>query len=110
MSLYMPNRGDIVWIDFDPQTGHEQAGRRPALILSPSEYNSKVGLAVLCPITSKKKGYPFEVPIPKGLSIQGVVLSDQVKSMDWRSRKADYVCKMPDELLKTVLIKLTTLL
>jgi mRNA interferase MazF len=110
MSLYVPNRGDLVLIDFNPQAGHEQAGRRPALILSPKEYNSKVGLAILCPITSKKKGYPFEVPIPNGLSIQGVILSDQIKNMDWKSRKADYVSRIPNDVLKAVLIKLYTLL
>jgi len=110
MSLYVPNRGDLVLIDFNPQAGHEQAGRRPALILSPKEYNYKVGLAILCPITSKKKGYPFEVPIPDGLSIQGVILSDQIKNMDWKSRKADYVSKIPNDVLKAVLIKLYTLL
>ena len=79
---HAPDRGDIVWVDFDPQAGHEQAGRRPALIVSPQSYNQKVGLALLCPITNQRKGYPFEVPLPKGLTVAGVVLADQVKSMD----------------------------
>jgi len=110
MSLYVPDRGDLVWIDFNPQAGHEQAGRRPALVLSPKKYNSKVGLAILCPITSKEKGYPFEVAISKGSNVQGVILSDQAKSMDWKSRKIDFISKLPDDFLKTVLLKLNTLL
>ncbi|HTG17989.1 MAG TPA: endoribonuclease MazF, partial [Blastocatellia bacterium] len=84
---YSPDRGDIVWIDFSPQAGHEQAGRRPALVVSPGAYNKKVGLAILCPITSQVKGYPFEVALPDDLPIQGVVLSDQAKSLDWRARR-----------------------
>jgi len=78
---YVPRRGDIVWLSFTPQAGHEQAGRRPALVLSPSAYNRKVGLALFCPVTSRVKGYPFEVTVPKGLSVAGVVLADQVKSL-----------------------------
>jgi len=84
---YIPNKGDIVWLEFDPRLGHEQKGKRPALVLSPLAYNEKVGLALFCPITSHEKGYPFEVKI-SGKAINGVVLSDQVKSFDWRSRKA----------------------
>ena len=76
---YTPDRGDAIWITFNPQAGHEQAGRRPAVVLSPSAYNGKVGLAILCPITSKIKGYPFEVMLPDNLAITGAVLSDQVK-------------------------------
>ena len=92
---YVPDRGDIVWVDFDPQAGHEQAGRRPALILSPQSYNQKVGLVLLCPITNHRKGYPFEVPLPKSLTVTGVVLADQVKSMDWHARRAEFCCKVP---------------
>jgi mRNA interferase MazF len=92
---FIPDRGDVVWISFHPQAGHEQAGRRPALVLSPSAYNGKVGLAVLCPITTQVKGYPFEVSIPKGLKVQGVILSDQVKSLDWRARQAEFLCTVP---------------
>jgi mRNA interferase MazF len=107
---YIPNRGDIVWFTFNSQAGHEQAGRRPALVLSPAVYNSKVGLAILCPITSQVKGYPFEVLIPDGLKISGAILSDQVKSLDWKIRQAEYVCKLPSEALNEVLQKLNTLI
>lgn len=107
---YILNRGDIVWITFNPQAGQEQAGRRPALVLSPSTYNGKVGLAILCPITNQIKNYPFEVRIPDGLKISGVILSDQVKSLDWRIRQAEFVCKLPDSSLDEVLQKLGTLI
>jgi mRNA interferase MazF len=107
---YVPSRGDAVWITFNPQAGHEQAGRRPALVVSPASYNGKVGLAVLCPITSQIKGYPFEVNIPSGLKVGGVVLSDQVKSLDWRIRRAEFICKLPHETLTEVIDKLGALL
>ena len=107
---YVPARGDAVWITFNPQAGHEQAGRRPALVLSPSSYNRKVGLGILCPITSQVKGYPFEVTIPPGSKLSGVVLADQVKSLDWRFRKAEFICKLPRETTSEVLDKLETLL
>ena len=107
---YVPARGDVVWITFNPQAGHEQAGRRPALILSPSSYNRKVGLAVLCPITSQVKGYPFEVTIPSRSKLGGVILADQVKSLDWRIRKAEFICKLSRETTDEVLDKLGTLL
>jgi len=110
MDGYIPNRGDIVWINFNPQAGHEQAGRRPALILSPKDYNSKVGLAILCPITSKKKGYPFEVQISEGLPISGVILSDQAKSMDWKIRNTEFICKLGNQSVEQVLQRLNTLL
>ena len=107
---YIPTRGDVVWITFNPQAGHEQAGRRPALVLSPSAYNDKVGLAILCPVTSQVKGYPFEVAIPAGLKLAGVVLADQVKSLDWRFRRAEFICKLPRETTIEVIDKLGTLL
>ena len=107
---YIPSRGDIVWITFNPQTGHEQAGRRPALVLSPTAYNGKVGLAILCPISSQIKGYPFEVMIPEGLPIDGVVLSDQVKSLDWKARQAELACELPSATVAEVLGKISTLL
>ncbi len=107
---YIPNRGDIVWVTFNPQAGHEQAGRRPALVLSPAAYNGKVGLAILCPITSQIKGYPFEVVIPAGLKIGGAILSDQAKSLDWKARQAEFVCKLPAATMAEVLDKLNTLL
>jgi len=107
---YIPDSGDIVWITFNPQAGREQAGRRPALVLSPAAYNGKVGLAILCPITSEIKGYPFEVLIPDGLKINGAMLSDQVKSLDWKARQAEFVCKLPPDTMNEVLQKLGTLL
>jgi len=107
---YHPNRGDIVWVTFNPQAGHEQAGRRPALVLSPEAYNSKVGLAILCPITSQIKGYPFEVLIPDGLKISGAILSDQLKSLDWKVKQAELICRLPSATVGEVLQKLNTLL
>jgi mRNA interferase MazF len=107
---YVPERGDIVWVTLDPQAGHEQTGRRPAAVLSPSTYNDKVGLAILCPITSQTKGYPFEVQIPGGLAITGVILADQVKSLDWRARKAEFAGTLPAATITEVLQKLNTLL
>ncbi|TAL33271.1 MAG: endoribonuclease MazF [Spirochaetes bacterium] len=95
---YFPERSDVVWLDFSPQTGHEHSGRRPAVVLSPGEYNKKTGLAIFCPITSKKKGYPFEVGVT-GI-ISGVILSDQVKSLDWRTRNAEFVMRLPEDILK----------
>jgi mRNA interferase MazF len=107
---YIPDRGDVVWISLNPQAGHEQAGRRPAVIISPAAYNGKVGLALLCPITSQVKGYPFEVKIPDGLAVTGVVLSDQIKSLDWRARKAELICTLPEMVAEEVLRKLSALL
>ena len=103
MVEYIPNRGDLVWITLNPQAGHEQMGRRPALVLSPAAYNDKAGLAILCPITSQVKGYPFEVLLPEGLPIRGVVLADQVKSLDWRVRRAAFIGVAPDSVLQEVL-------
>jgi mRNA interferase MazF len=108
--VYVPGRGDVVWITMDPQAGHEQRGRRPALTLSPSAYNQKVGLALLCPITNQVKGYPFEVVLPDGLPVTGAVLSDQVKSLDWQARECARVCAIPDDIVCQVLRKLSTLL
>jgi mRNA interferase MazF len=107
---YVPARGDAVWITLNPQAGHEQAGRRPALVVSPASYNGKVGLAILCPITSQVKGYPFEAMIPSGLKVGGVVLSDQVKSLDWRMRRAEFICKVPRQTISEVVDKLGALL
>lgn len=107
---YVPERGDAVWITLDPQAGHEQAGRRPALVLSPSAYNGRVGLALLCPITTQVKGYPFEVPLPAGLPVAGVVGADQVKSLDWRARKAIRIAAVPKEIVIQVVSRLQTLL
>jgi mRNA interferase MazF len=107
---YVPARGDAVWVTFSPQAGHEQAGRRPAVVLSPLSYNGKVGLAILCPVTSQVKGYPFEVVIPPGSKLAGVVLADQVKSLDWRVRRAEFICKLPQETMAEVSGKLVALL
>lgn len=107
---FIPDRGDAVWLTFDPQAGHEQAGRRPALVLSPAAYNQKVGLALLCPITSQIKGYPFEVLIPDGQPIRGVVLADQVKSLDWQIREAQLIVRLPAAVTTEVLKKLCSLL
>ncbi|WP_047150889.1 endoribonuclease MazF [Aneurinibacillus tyrosinisolvens] len=110
VSVYIPARGDLVWLQFNPQSGHEQAGKRPVLVISPESYNAKVGLALLCPVTSKIKGYPFEVILPQDLSIEGAVLSDQVKSLDWQSRRASFICKVSDETLFEVISKIELLI
>src|SRR5436305_5921841 len=109
-SAYVPARGDAGWITLDPQAGHEQAGRRPALVLSPAAYNGRVGLALFCPITSQAKGYPFEVPLPAGGAVTGVVGADQVKSLDWRARKAARLGAVPEEVVEQVLQRLQLLL
>ena len=106
---YVPERGDVVWISLSPQAGHEHSGRRPAVVLSPAAYNGKVGLAILCPITTQAKGFPFEVWIPEGLPVKGAVLSDQTKSLDWRARQAEFICVLPEQIISGVLQKLGTL-
>ena len=105
-----PDRGDLVWIDMAPASGHEQSGRRPALVLSPVAYNERSGLALMCPITSRVKGYPFEVALPEGVGMRGVVLADQVKSLDWRARHADAAGVVPHETLAVVLQRVGALL
>ena len=107
---YVPERGDVIWITLNPQAGHEQAGRRPALVLSPGIYNGKVGLAILCPLTNQIKGYPFEVLPPPGLSVTGAILADQVKNLDWRARGAELICRLPRKTVVEVLQKVATLL
>jgi mRNA interferase MazF len=109
-AAHCPDRGDVVWLAFDAQAGHEQAGRRPALTLSPAAYNRKSGLALFCPITTKIKGYPFEVALPDGLKAAGVVLSDQIKSLDWRARDARLLCKAPSIVVERVLERVGLLL
>src|SRR5256885_15269876 len=99
MAPYVPDRGDLVWFSFDPQVGREQAGRRPGLILSPARYNDRIGLALVCPITSQVKGYPFEVLLPPGLPIRGAVLADHVRSADWRGRRAEFAGAVPAVVL-----------
>ncbi len=109
-SRYCPDRSDIIWLNFNPQSGHEQKGKRPAIVLSPKAYNEKVGLALICPITSQKKNYPFEVELSSSLPIQGVILSDQVKSLDWQIRNAEFIYKVDDYIITQVLQKLNLLL
>ena len=107
---YVPERGDIVWLTLNPQAGHEQSGRRPALVVSPSVYNGRSGLALFCPITGQVKGYPFEVLVPDNLPVQGAILSDQLRSLDWRARQAEPICRVPEETTTEVLAKVGTLL
>ena len=107
---YVPERGDLVWLDFHPQAGHEQKGRRPAVVLSPKSYNSKSLLAWVCPVTSKAKGYPFEVPLPEGLVVDGVILVDQLRSLDYRQRRAELIEKIPFDLCQKVLTRAKVLL
>lgn len=107
---YIPDAGDLVWLTFDPQAGHEQRGRRPALILSPRVYNSKARLAIACPITSHVKGYPFEVPLPPGSKVSGVVLADHVKNLDWQARRVVFEAKATSEILTDVRERLRVLL
>lgn len=105
-----PDRGDLVWLEFSPQAGHEQAGRRPALVISPALYNSRSGLALVCPVTTKSKGYPFDVHLPGGLPVYGVIQSDQLRSLDWKERKAMPIARVPDSTLQSVLDKIRPLL
>jgi len=105
---YIPERGDIVWLDFNPQKGHEQAGHRPAFVISPKAYNEKTGLAIVCPITSKIKGYPFEVKVDRKIS--GVILSDQIKSLDFKARNFTFIEKSDEITLIEVIHKLKLLI
>lgn len=107
---YVPDRGDAVWLTFDPQAGHEQSGRRPAVVLSPRAYNNRSGLALLCPVTNQIKGYPFEVMLPVGLPVAGAILADQVRSLDWQARHSTRICSVPGDTMDEVLGKLEPLL
>jgi mRNA interferase MazF len=107
---YVPDTGDLVWLDFNPPRGREQSGRRPALVLSPAAYNEKTSLALVCPVTSRTKGYPFEVTLPPGLEVAGVVLADHVKSLDWKEHRAELAGRVPAEVLSEVLARLAALL
>ena len=109
MAAYVPSRGDLIWLQFNPQAGHEQAGHRPAVVISPSSYNRRVGLALCCPVTSQVKGYPFEVLLPPGLGVEGAILSDQIKSLDWRVRKARRIGNLPAEVLEETVGKILAL-
>lgn len=107
---YVPDRGDVLWVSFDPRVGHEQSGYRPGLVLSPRRYNGMLGLALVCPITSQRKGFPFEVAIPEGKKVHGLVLADQVKSIDWRARETRYLDTLDAVLVATVARQLAKLL
>jgi mRNA interferase MazF len=107
---YVPDRGDIVWLEFSPQAGHEQAGNRPALVISPASYNRRVGLALFCPLTTQVKGYPFEVALPVGLKAKGAILADQIKSLDWRERKAKLLCKASGDIVRETLARVLALI
>lgn len=107
---YVPRRGDLVWLSFDPQAGHEQAGHRPAFVLSPEPYNRKTNLLLACPITSKVKGYPFEAPLPPNLPVGGVILADQIKSLDWKMRKARFIARTPPSVVEDILSLILPLL
>ena len=107
---YVPGKGDVVWLDFDPQAGHEQSGRRPAFVLSPQSYNKKTGLMLCCPITTQVKGYPFEVAVAGATSVKGVILADQVKSLDWQVRRAEKKGIVTKEVLEEVILKIRAIL
>jgi mRNA interferase MazF len=107
---YVPGAGHIIKVNLDPRTGHEQGGWRPAIVLSPKSYNGKTGLAVVASITNQAKGYPFEVPLPRNMKVTGVVLSDAVKNIDWRARKAKYADTAPREVMDAVQERLLALL
>jgi mRNA interferase MazF len=110
MPTYAPRRGDVVWLTFDPQAGHEQAGRRPAFVVSPESYNRKTGLFVACPVTSRVKGYPFEVPLPTGIAVSGVVLADQIKSLDWKARRAEFATSTDEATVDQVVARILPLI
>ena len=106
---HVPERGEVVWLEFNPQAGSEQAGHRPALVISPKSYNQKTGLALVCPITSRVKGYPFEVELPQGLGAKGAILCDQIKSLDWRARRANPLGSVPDCVIEEVTARILAL-
>lgn len=104
MAAYVPARGDLIWLQFNPPAGH-----RPAVVISPSSYDRRVGLVLCCPVTSQVKGYPFEVLLPQGLGVEGAILSDQIKSLDWRVRRARRIGNLPADLLQETVAKLLAL-
>ena len=106
---YTPDKGDIVWLNFNPQAGHEQRGLRPALVITPKEYNKKTNLAICCPITSHVKGYPFEVQI-NGKKVIGVALADHLKNLDWKAREVKFIEKASSSVLKECINKISALL
>jgi mRNA interferase MazF len=109
-AAFVPDAGDFVWLSFDPQAGRKQAGRRPALVLSPKIYNAKSGLVLACPVTNQVKGYPFEVAVPAGGGATGVILADHLKSVDWKARQAEPLGRCTDDVLDEVRARLAPLL
>ena len=107
---YVPDRGDAIWLEFDPQAGREQAGRRPAIVLSPADYNVRSSLAIVCPITRQQKGYPFETALPDDSPISGVVLADHARSVDWRARHAEMICPLSEDIVEEVTAKVIALI
>lgn len=107
---YVPKRGDVIWIDLNPRVGHEQSGHRPALVISPTKFNSKTKLAICCPITSRKRRTDFEIVLPDNLGVAGVVLAHQVRSADWRERGAKFMARVPSEVVEDVLITLLSII
>jgi mRNA interferase MazF len=107
---YIPDRGDIVWLNYDPQSGHEQKGKRPAIVLSPIIYNQKIGLALFCPVTSRIKDYPFEVKLRHLKKIEGVVLADQIKNLDWQARNVEFIEKAPENITNEVIMLINSIL
>lgn len=107
---YIPERGDAIWLQFNPQAGHEQAGHRPAIVLSPKSYNEKTGLVLCCPVTNQVKEYPFEVHLPEDSGVDGVILADHIKSLDWNARQAKFIAKLPEPTIAEVLGKINSLL
>ncbi len=103
MAVYVPRQGDIIAITFDPQSGHEQKGRRPALVISKDLFNRSTGLAIVCPLTNTERGFPFHVPVPKSSNVTGFIMVEQVKSVDFRARRAKRIERVSDELLSNVL-------
>lgn len=107
---YLPDRGHVVWVSLSPTVGHEQGGRRPVVVLSPAFYNKRSGMFLVCPITSRAKGYPFEVPIPAGLPGSGVILADHIRTLDWSARPIQHIAALPNDLLEETLARSRTLL
>jgi mRNA interferase MazF len=108
--FFVPDRGDVVLLSFTGGTGRRRLGRRPAVVLSPQAYNARVGLALVCPIVAEAAGYPFEVPLPNGLPVKGVILADQARSLDWRALRAERACSLPAAIIEESLGKLRALL
>lgn len=107
---YIPEYGDVIWLEFDPQAGREQSGRRPAVVISPSNYNKAVSLALVCPITSRSKNYPFEVKLPDDGKIKGVILADHVKNIDWNCRNAKFITKISSQVMAEIVEKIDVII